>query len=158
MPAFRAPDLSIIAVAAGPDREPATSTEPAGTEPAGTEPAGTEPAGTEPDARFTLANERTFLAWSRTSLALVAAGLAIAQLLPPFPHVPWGRAVIATPLILLGAVLSAASFFEWKRNQRALRFGGPMPHTHLPTVLAWAVGTIALVATAVELYSKAAAH
>ncbi|HUC57732.1 MAG TPA: DUF202 domain-containing protein [Streptosporangiaceae bacterium] len=143
MPAFRAPDLSIIAVAAGPDREPATST---------------EPAVTEPDARFTLANERTFLAWSRTSLALVAAGLAIAQLLPPFPHVPWGRAVIATPLILLGAVLSAASFFEWKRNQRALRFGGPMPHTHLPTVLAWAVGTIALVATAVELYSKAAAH
>ena len=41
--------------------------------------------GTEPDARFTFANERTFLAWNRTALALVVAGLAIAQLLPPFP-------------------------------------------------------------------------
>ncbi len=114
--------------------------------------------GTEPDARFTLANERTFLAWSRTSLALVAAGLAIAQLLPPFPHVPWGRSVIATPLILLGAVLSAASFFEWKRNQQALRLGDPMPRTYLPTILAWAVGVIALVAAGVDLYSKATIH
>jgi putative membrane protein len=114
--------------------------------------------GTEPDARFTLANERTFLAWSRTSLALVVAGLAISQLLPPFPHVPWGRSVIATPLILLGAVLSALSFFEWKRNQRALRLGGPMPHTRMPLILAWAVGAIALVAVGVDLYSKSAVH
>ncbi len=39
-----------------------------------------EPAETEPEARFTLANRRTFLAWSRTALALVAAGLASVQL------------------------------------------------------------------------------
>ena len=45
--------------------------------------------GTEPDPRFTFANERTFLAWSRTALALVVAGLGIVQLLPPFPGVPW---------------------------------------------------------------------
>ena len=37
--------------------------------------------GTEPDARFTFANERTFLAWSRTALALIAGGLAVSQLL-----------------------------------------------------------------------------
>jgi putative membrane protein len=86
------------------------------------------------------------------------AGLAISQLLPPFPHVPWGRSVIATPLILLGAVLSALSFFEWKRNQRALRRGVGMPRTHLPLVLAWAVGIIALVAVGVDLYSKTAVH
>ena len=49
---------------------------------------GSELAETEPDPRFTLANERTFLAWSRTALALVAAGLGIVQLLPPFPGVP----------------------------------------------------------------------
>ncbi len=46
--------------------------------------------GTEPDPRFTFANERTFLAWSRTALALVVAGLGVVQLLPPFPGVPWG--------------------------------------------------------------------
>jgi putative membrane protein len=114
--------------------------------------------GTEPDARFTLANERTFLAWSRTALALIAAGLAVAQLLPPFPRVPWGRSVIATPLILLGAVLSGLSYFEWKRNQRALRHGESMPHTLLPKILALTVGAVALIAAAVDLYSKASGH
>jgi putative membrane protein len=55
--------------------------------------------GSEPDARFTFANERTFLAWNRTALALVVAGLAIAQLLPPFPGLPFGRHLLAVPLI-----------------------------------------------------------
>lgn len=114
--------------------------------------------GTEPDVRFTLANERTFLAWSRTALALVAAGLAVAQLLPPFPRVPWGRSVIATPLILLGAVLSALSYVEWRRNQHAIRSGAPMPPTLLPRVLAVTIGIVALTAAAVDLYSKASGH
>lgn len=114
--------------------------------------------GIEPDVRFTLANERTFLAWSRTALALVAAGLAVAQLLPPFPRVPWGRSVIATPLILLGAVLSALSYVEWRRNQQAIRSGAPMPPTVLPRVLAVTIGIVALTAAAVDLYSKASGH
>ena len=59
----------------------------------------------EPEARFTFANERTFLVWSRTALALVTAGLAIAQLLPPFPGVPWGRRIIGAPLIRLGSAV-----------------------------------------------------
>ena len=120
--------------------------------------AGQQSAGSEPDARFTLANERTFLAWSRTSLALIAAGLAVAQLLPPFPGVPWGRSVIATPLILLGAVLSGLSYFEWKNNQHALWHSQPMPRSQLPKVLALTIGVVALVAAAVDLYSKAAFH
>jgi putative membrane protein len=108
--------------------------------------------------RFTLANERTFLAWSRTALALIAAGLAVAQLLPPFPSVPWGRSVIATPLILLGAALPGLSYFEWRRNQRAIRRAEPLPQTQLPKILAVTVGLIALVAVAVDLYSKLAGH
>ena len=64
--------------------------------------------GTEPDARFTFANERTFLAWSRTALALVVAGLGVVQLLPPFPGVPWGRHVLGVPLIVFGAVVAVA--------------------------------------------------
>ena len=66
--------------------------------------AGASAGGTEPDARFTFANERTFLAWTRTALAFVVAGLAIVQLLPPFPGVPWGRRLLGIPLIVLGAV------------------------------------------------------
>ena len=59
--------------------------------------------GEEPDARFTLANERTFLAWNRTALALISVGLAVTQLLPPF-RVTFGRRIIGLPLIVLGAV------------------------------------------------------
>jgi putative membrane protein len=110
--------------------------------------------GTEPDARFTLANERTFLAWSRTALALVVGGLAVAQLLPPFAGVPWGRSVIATPLILLGAIVSVLAYVEWKANQRALRLGTPLVRSQLPKILACTIAVIALLAGAVDIYSR----
>ena len=72
--------------------------------------------GAEPDARFTFANERTFLAWSRTALALVVAGLGVVQLLPPFPGVPWGRHVLGVPLIVFGAVVAVTAYGEWIRE------------------------------------------
>ena len=111
--------------------------------------------GSEPDARFTFANERTFLAWNRTALALVVAGLAIAQLLPPFPGVPWGRHLLAVPLIALGAILSAAGYLEWRRNQRALRRGQPLPRSPLPRLLAASITTMAAVAAVLILLSAA---
>jgi putative membrane protein len=78
----------------------------------------------------------------------------VAQLLPPFPHAPWGRSLIATPLILLGAALSPLSYIEWRRTQQAIRLGAPLPPSRLPRVLAATIGVIALVAAAVDLYSK----
>ena len=109
----------------------------------------------ELDYRFTFANERTFLAWNRTALALVVAGLAIAQLLPPFPGVPFGRHLLAVPLICLGAVVSVAGYLEWRRDQRALRLGQPLPPSPLPRILAVSISGIAVAATAVMLVSAA---
>ncbi|MFB9833336.1 YidH family protein, partial [Actinoallomurus acaciae] len=110
---------------------------------------------TPPDARFLLANERTFLAWNRTALALVAAGLAVAQVLRPFPGVPWGRHVLAVPLILLGAVIAVIGHRELSRNQRALYRSEPLPRSVLPKVLTFAVGAIALVSATVLVLSAA---
>ncbi|MFG2084766.1 MULTISPECIES: YidH family protein [unclassified Spirillospora] len=121
----------------------------------GGEAASDRPRESEPDARFTFANERTFLAWNRTALALIVAGLAIVQLLPPFPGLPWGRHLLAVPLIVLGAVLSVGGFAEWGRNQRALRRGEPLPRSPLPRVLAIAIAAVALLAAVLVLLSEA---
>jgi putative membrane protein len=109
----------------------------------------------EPDPRFTLANERTFLAWNRTALALVAAGLAIVQLLPPFPGVPVGRHVLGVPLIVAGAAVAVAAYVEMTRNQVALRRGEPLPRSVLPKVLAAVISVVAAAAAVVVLLSAA---
>ena len=80
----------------------------------------------EPDARFTLANERTFLAWNRTALALIATGVAATQLLPKL-EVAWGRRLLGLPLIALGAIVAAESFRHWRANERAMQTGEPLP-------------------------------
>ncbi len=109
--------------------------------------------GTEPDPRFTFANERTFLAWSRTALALVVAGLGIVQLLPPFPRVAAGRHLLGVPLIALGAVLAVVAYYEWVRNQRALRLGKPLPRSVMPWLLAAMITLMAVIAAIVLLLS-----
>jgi putative membrane protein len=115
--------------------------------------AGVRDAETEPDVRYTLANERTFLAWNRTALALVVAGLGIVQLLPPFPGVPWGRHVLGVPLIAFGAVVAAVAYWELGRNQTAMRRGQPLPRSPLPRVLAVMITGIAVLAAVVLLVS-----
>lgn len=112
--------------------------------------------GTEPDPRFTFANERTFLAWSRTALALVAAGLAVTQLLPPFPGIPWGRRAIGVPLIVLGAAVAVISYVEWNQDQRALRLGKPLHRTRLPLFLSLVIAAECLLAAALVVFAAGA--
>ena len=102
-----------------------------------------------------LANERTFLAWNRTALALVVAGLGIVQLLPPFPGVPWGRHLLGVPLIVLGAAVSVIAYRDWQRTQVALRHRAPLPRSVLPQVLAATITGIAVLAAVVLLVSAA---
>ena len=117
------------------------------------QPPGSGGDGTEPDPRFTFANERTFLAWSRTALALVVAGLGVVQLLPPFPGVPWGRHVLGVPLIVFGAVVAVAAYRDWTRSQRAMRLNLPLPRSVMPQLLTTIVATMAAVSAAVVLVS-----
>ncbi len=112
-----------------------------------------ESGGPAPDARFLLANERTFLAWTRTALALVAAGLALVQVLHPFPGVPWGRQLLGVALIVLGAVVAVVGHREFRRNHRALHRGEPLPRSALPRILALAVTTMATVSAVVVVVS-----
>jgi putative membrane protein len=112
----------------------------------------------EPDARFTFANERTFLAWTRTALAFVIAGLGIVQLLPPFPGVPWGRHLLGVPLIALGGVIAVVGYREWAHNQRALRRREPMARSVLPRILAVTIVGLAIVTAVVLLLSALRKH
>jgi inner membrane protein YidH len=109
--------------------------------------------GTEPDPRYTFANERTFLAWSRTALALVVAGLGVVQLLPPFPGVPWGRHVLGVPLIVFGAVVAVTAYREWTTSQRAMRHEQPLPRSVMPIVMTVIIAAMAVAAAVVVLVS-----
>jgi putative membrane protein len=102
-----------------------------------------EQTGTDPDPRFTFANERTFLAWNRTALALIAAGLAAAQFLKFNLHEL--RLIIAVPLIVLGAALALASFMHWEDSERAMRLREPLRYSWMPRVLTGGITVIALV-------------
>ncbi len=84
------------------------------------------------DPRFTFANERTYLAWNRTALALIGSGLAAGQLLT-FDSTAI-RLLVSLPPIVLGALLAASSFRRWAANERAMRRGEPLP-TGAPTPL-----------------------
>lgn len=95
----------------------------------------------EPDYRFTLANERTFLAWIRTALALLAGSVAIVQLVPDL-GIPEGRQLIASLLAVLSVALVAGSALRWRSSQQAMRRDAPLPSTLMPRLLA--LGVIAV--------------
>lgn len=105
----------------------------------------------EPDVRFTYANERTFLAWNRTALALIATGVAATQLLPKL-QLEWGRRLLGLPLIALGAVVAAESLRQWRANQRAMRRGDPLPRSWMPLVLTIGIVAIGAIAVAIAAF------
>jgi len=101
-----------------------------------------------PDYRFSLANERTFLAWIRTGLALMAGGLACAQFLPPLA-IAYLREIIATVLLALGGLVAVRAVDHWARIERAMRLKQDLPPSKFPAVLAIvvALGALLLIVT-----------
>jgi putative membrane protein len=102
--------------------------------------------GSEPDPRFTLANERTFLAWIRTALALLACGVALeAVALPLQPQLRFAASVL---LIVLGLLTSVQAWFAWSRDERAMRHGRPLtaPVLMVPLAVGTAITGVLLLA------------
>ena len=118
------------------------------------DPAEKNTVGTTPDYRFSLANERTFLAWIRTGLALIGGGLAVAAFIPPLRW-PFVREGIAIALLLLGAVVALRAVDHWARTERAMRLGQELPGSKFPAILALIVAAGALL-LAVAVLIKAA--
>ena len=75
--------------------------------------------GDEPDYRFTLANERTFLAYLRTSLAFYAGGLSAVQFLDLEQR--WVSRTIGVVLVLAGLASTIGAYVRWKQNLAAMR-------------------------------------
>jgi putative membrane protein len=105
--------------------------------------AGGPPQG-EPDYRFTYANERTFLAWVRTSVALIGVGVAVVQFLPPL-DVAGGRRAVGLAFMALGALICLVARREWGNNQRAMRAGQALPPSILVPVVTAGVVLLAVV-------------
>lgn len=99
--------------------------------------------GEDPDPRFTLSNERTFLSWTRTSLALIAAGVALEAFdLPALGE--GGRRAITIVLLVLGAALALGSFRRWLNTERAMRHRVSIPAPILIPVLSFGIAIVAI--------------
>lgn len=101
--------------------------------------------GTDPDPRFSLANERTFLAWIRTALGLIALGVAVATFVST-QETKGVSLLLAAALVLMGGVLAAGSWWRWLSVERAMRDGHGIPASTLAPFLAIGIGVIAVLA------------
>ncbi|MFP3901747.1 MAG: YidH family protein [Acidimicrobiia bacterium] len=105
----------------------------------------------EPDYRFTLANERTFLAWMRTALALLAGGIALHEF-GAF-EAEAARTTLTVAALALSLSLAVASFLRWRTVQRAMRRGEPLPHPVAVPLLATAIAIVAAAAGVILVLS-----
>ena len=99
--------------------------------------------GTEPDPRFSLANERTYLAWIRTGLAFLAVGVAVAAVGGHQQPRPAVTELTALLMIITGTACGVVGYWRWMTHERALRRGDPLPNSTMMPLLALVMVVIA---------------
>lgn len=101
--------------------------------------------GQAPDYRFSLANERTFLAWIRTALAVLAGGILLHQFATRIEP-RWALLALSAGLAVLSALLGAGAYAHWRDNEIAMRHARPLPLSRLIPLLSFAVLVMSVVA------------
>ena len=100
--------------------------------------------GEAPDYRFSLANERTFLAWIRTALGFLAAGVGLDQLAPDFAT-PVIRELLALLLCLFSGGLAMYGYLRWLRNEKAMRLKEDLPYTNSLLIISLILMIVAVI-------------
>lgn len=100
--------------------------------------------GAEADPRFSLANERTALAWMRTSLAIVAGGIALISL-STLAQLPRWTPLVGAVACLGGAACALRALTGWAHIERSLRLKQPLPAPRALLPLAVGVSILAVV-------------
>lgn len=108
--------------------------------------------GSRPDYRFSLANERTFLAWIRTSLALIAGAIGIDQFASHLAT-PSLRLALSLFLLAMGGLLGALAYRRWAGAERAMRHDSELPRSVLLPLLALVVALIAIMLVGFVIFS-----
>jgi putative membrane protein len=146
MIAYGVPQRAVLVRRLGPNyRREGVTTEPK------QKRRGAETVGEEPDARFSFANERTFLAWNRTALGCIVAGLAVSHVLKPANGSTVGPKVAGVALMFVGGLLSLFSFKNWSASEMALRLRRPLPHSKLPVLISVVTAAVAVTAMVYSL-------
>jgi putative membrane protein len=99
--------------------------------------------GEDPDYRYSLANERTFLAWIRTSLSLIAAAVAVVQLVPAF-RISGGRWVLGVTLAATGLAAAVLGYLRWASTERAMRLRRPLQYGSGLLLMSIAIAAVGL--------------
>ncbi|MDH3293952.1 MAG: DUF202 domain-containing protein [Acidimicrobiia bacterium] len=107
--------------------------------------------GDDPDYRFSLANERTFLAWIRTALALAAGGLGALAILDDFV----GEQILGLGLLALSFLTAATAYRRWVMTERAMRLNQPLPPSRLPLYMGIGVALVAVVSAVLFVVGSA---
>lgn len=113
------------------------------------------PTPAEPDYRFTLANERTFLAWQRTALGLLAAAVGVVQFLPELA-IPGLRHILGGAIGVVAVLTSVAGLLRWSQVDHAIRRNLPLPRPATPIYLAVALVVVGLVTVVLSLAATGA--